>query len=370
MFLLSDVITYVRRLIKSASNAVVSDALILDYINRFYVYDVPARLQLFELKTTYQFVTQPLVDQYNIPYYPAYATPGPMTVSPYPMYQMLEGPVLVDGVEIPLYTDPSSLVKVYPAFFQNEENDVAANGGSTYSFMTANNPLLRANIDVNGQIAVANGQPIPFPSLNSAVFITGIDASNNIVTLQDVGPNYPPARATGDANVGNLMLTSDLQAGNLTVNGTINYSTGQVTNANFVVAIPSGNEIQVKYCTLTTGFIRLAMFYNNTITLRPVPDDVYLMSFSAYLTPVAFLNTAAAMSFGYMSEYLARGAARKMLSDTGDWDQFDRYEPLFREQENNVLRRTERQNSVSRTPTIFTELTNQYGYWNQPGNGT
>jgi len=51
------------------------------------------------------------------------------------------------------------------------------------------------------------------------------------------------------------------------------------------------------------------------------------------LSPAAFLSTNQAAPFGYMCEYIARGAARKILSDTGDVEQFNFYEPLFMEQE-------------------------------------
>lgn len=369
MNLLTDVITYVRRLIKTASDQVMSDALIIDYINRFYVLDMSARLQLFELKTKYSFVTQPLVDQYNMPYYSTQTAPGGVTIAPYPMYQMFESPVYCDGVAVPLFTDRSSFFNYYPNFDTNEENDVTANGSSTYSFSTANNPIERANIDVIGQNAIANGQAIPYSSLYPAVYISAVTGTNAVVTLVDVGPSYPPSSPTGNANVGNLMLVSNLQSGSTVVSGTINYATGTVTNANFGVAIPSGNEIQVKYVSFNAGFPRLALFFNNTITLRPIPFDIYTIELDAYLTPAAFLSTGAALPFGYMSEYIARGAARKILSDTGDWDQFDRYEPLFKEQEMLVLRRTDRQRSINRTPTIFTERSYQGGNWQQPGQG-
>jgi hypothetical protein len=346
-----------------------TDALIIDYVNRFYVSDMSARLQLFELKTKYNFLTQSLVDQYNIPYYNQATAPGGITIAPYPIYQMLEGPVMCDGYNIPLYTDRNSVVQSYPYIYNNEENDVVADGSSIYSFSTINNPIMRANIDVIGQNAILNGASIPYPSLQPGVFITAVDASNNLVTLMDVGPSYPSSLPTGDGNVGNLMLQSNLQSGSATVSGTINYSTGAVTNANFGVSIPAGNEIQVKYVSFAAGMPRLTIFYNNTITLRPIPDDIYLVEFEAYLTPAAFLNSAAALPFGYMAEYIARGAARKILSDTGDWDQFDRYEPFFREQEMLVVRRTDRQRSVNRTPTIFSESFGQGRWTNQPGQG-
>lgn len=371
MNLLTDIINYVRRIIKTASDQVMTDALIIDYINRFYTTDVPARLQLFDLKTSYRFMAQPLVDQYNVPYYPEATGVGSVTIAPYPMYQMLMQPVLCDGAQIALFTDRNSFVNVYPNFYTNEENDVTADGSTTYSFSTINSPIVRAHIDVIGQNAIDNGAAIPFPSLESGVYISAQDTNNNLIVLQDVGPNYPTSSPTGDANVGNLMLTSNLQSGVTTVSGTINYSTGAVTSANFGVAIPSGNTIQVKYVSFAAGRPGLCLFFNNIIKLRPIPDIERLIELDAYLSPVAFLNSADALPFGYMAEYIARGAARKILSDTGDWDQFDRYEGLFREQEMLVTRRTDRQRSVSRTPTIFTDLNQQSGYgWFNGGQGT
>jgi len=92
------------------------------------------------------------------------------------------------------------------------------------------------------------------------------------------------------------------------------------------------------------------------------PATQYLVELDAYLTPAALLNSEAALPFGYMSEYIARGAARKILSDTGDWDQYDRYEPLFREQEQLVWKRSQRQFTSTRTPTLYSQgMHNGYG---------
>jgi hypothetical protein len=113
---------------------------------------------------------------------------------------------------------------------------------------------------------------------------------------------------------------------------------------------------------INPGLPRSVLFYNNIITLRTVPDTQYLVELDAYLSPAAFLNTGAAIQFGYMAEYIARGAARKMLADTGDADQFQFYEPLFREQETLVWKRSQRQFTSTRTGTLFSQGNN--------GNGT
>ncbi len=90
----------------------------------------------------------------------------------------------------------------------------------------------------------------------------------------------------------------------------------------------------------------------------------------AYLSPAAFLNTAQALPFAYMGEYIARGAARKILSDTGDVDQFQFYEPLFREQEMLVWKRSQRQFTSTRTQTIYSQGNNQGSLQNNFGGGT
>jgi hypothetical protein len=69
MNLLQDIITYIRRIIKSPSNASITDDLLIDYINRFWIMDVDARMQLFDLKSKYQFLTTPGIDRYNMPLY-------------------------------------------------------------------------------------------------------------------------------------------------------------------------------------------------------------------------------------------------------------------------------------------------------------
>jgi hypothetical protein len=72
-----------------------------------------------------------------------------------------------------------------------------------------------------------------------------------------------------------------------------------------------------------------------------------------------------------MAEYIARGAARKILSDTGDWEQFMAYEPLFQEQELLVWKRSQRQWTATRTETIYSQGFSGQGYGsNNLGGGT
>ena len=174
---------------------------------------------------------------------------------------------------------------------------------------------------------------------------------------------------TGSYNLGLLMNQtqgsglnpfgySSLAGGYSTTLNIVDYFTGDV-NVTFPSAVPANVNINAVFFFFQSGLPRAALFYNNVLTLRSPPDRQYLVEIEAYLTPSAFLNTSAAIQFGYMAEYIARGAARKILADTGDVEQFSFYEPLFREQEMLVWKRSQRQWTATRSQTIYSQGINQ-----------
>jgi hypothetical protein len=381
MYLLSDILTYIRRIIKSPSNAVITDALLIDYVNRFYTSDVDARMQLFDLKTKYQFQTTPTVDQYNMPLYSVQTEQGGQNISWYPVYQGFTGPAYINGIQVPLQTQKNSFYNIWPKVTQQLATVAVGDGGNTYSFNipivsnytnVPNNPplngLLRGHIDITGIIAIGDDPPmdppitssfitgVPTTSVDSAFFITSIDGTGANVVVQDSGQFL-----TGNVNCGLLMQPGPAPFGNQALAGgysansnTVNYLTGQV-NVTFPAVIPVGNDINVQCYFFETGLPRAILFYNNVLTLRSPPDTQYLVELDAYLSPAAFLTSSSAVPFGYMSEYIARGAARKILSDTGDVEQFNFYEPMFREQEMLVWKRSQRQFTTTRTETIYSQ---------------
>jgi hypothetical protein len=459
MHLLSDILTYIRRIIKSPSNNVINDNLLIDYVNRFWISDVDARMQLFDLKTKYQFQTVPGVDQYNMPLYniqPDSAQAASSIQSPisfYPVYQGFLDPCYINGVLAPLQTRREAFFNNNWNVVQNLECVARGDGvSSNYTFnvpIISNEPqiplnpplqgLLRGHVDITGIISTGNNidpptgttinLAIPSTSIYPAVYITAIDANGNSVVVQDSGQflstnanvgllmNPGPApfgySAMSNGYVTSFAITGATQAnllvltttstfaigqqvtinnvlgmtelnGNtytvtansgttltLNVNSTafaayvsggtassianyVNYFTGQV-NVTFPSAIPAGNFIGIQCYYFQSGLPRTMLYYNNVLTLRSPPDRQYLVELDAYLSPSAFLNTSQAVQFGYMSEYIARGAARKILSDTGDIEQFQFYEPLFREQEILVWKRSQRQFTNNRTQTIYSQ---------------
>lgn len=394
MNLLSDVITYIRRIVKTPSNASLTDNLIIDYINRFYILDVDARVQLFDFKTKYQFETIPQVCDYNMPLYSVQTEPGPQTVSAYPVYQGFTGTSYVNGIQIPMYIQRDSFWKIWPNYLQ-ALTPVATGDGvtKTFRFLLPFFPAIPGHIDMSGIIAngsnldpiFANTIPptgatnvIPATSIYPGVFITYQNANGGTTTITDSGVFLSGNNAgqlygllIQSQNPGTINPYpygySSLGAYSTTVN-TVNYITGQL-NVTFPTAPLAGSPIQAQCYFYQQGIPRAVLYYNNTLTLRPPPDIPYLVELDAYLTPAAFMSTTNALQFAYMSEYIARGAARKILSDTGDMEQFMFYEPLFKEQETLVWKRSQRQFTSQRTGTIFSDLQGAQSNLNSSGQG-
>ena len=383
---LQDCITYVRRIIKSPSDAVISDSLIIDYINRFYISDVDARVQLYDFKTIYQFQCTPGVTDYNMPLYAIQSSTVQSEISYYPVYQGFLGPCSVNSIQVPFNTQRET----YYNWVQNSLQplqQVATGDGSTtnFTFSLPYFPAIPGNLDMQGMLmAGKTSSPVfvsdsslipivPMTSVQGRVFINYTNATGQNVTVQDSGQFLNTAT---DGNLyGLLMMPGTPPVGGTVLSGgysmtsnTVNYNTG-VINVNFPSAPQSGAPIQVQGYFYEQGIPRSILYYNNTITLLPSPNTQYLVELGAYLSPAAFLSSSAAMPFAYMTEYIARGAARKILSDTGDVEQFMFYEPFFREQEILVWKRSQRQFTSTRTGTIFSE--NQgLGMFNNLGSGS
>jgi hypothetical protein len=406
MNLLSDILTYIRRIIKSPSDATITDNLLIDYVNRFWLADVDARLQLFDLKTTYQFQTSPGVDQYNMPLYSLQTEgtgTGSSSISFYPVYQGFMPYCRIGGVSVGFYTQRSQFFQYWDNYIQPYETVGIGNGGATYTLQipfapasqTAVNQIpsgiLRGHVDITGIVATnqnvdppitaagpsSNFQQIPVTSAIPAVYFTTTDATGANVIVADSGQflegnvNYGLMMRPGPAPFGNVALNG----GYSTTSNTFNYNTGTATitftdASGAALNIPQGQQINAQCYYFNPGIPRAILFYNNVLTLRTVPDTQYLVELEGYLSPAAFLTSGQAIQFAYMCEYIARGAARKILSDTGDTEQFNFYEPLFREQEMLVWKRSQRQFTSTRTQTLYSQGNDRGTMGNNYGVGT
>ena len=66
-YTLSDIISKVRKITARPSTSQITDAEIAQYINTFYVFDMPEHLRMESLRFNYQFVTTANIPVYDFP---------------------------------------------------------------------------------------------------------------------------------------------------------------------------------------------------------------------------------------------------------------------------------------------------------------
>lgn len=397
MNLLQDILTYIRRLIKTPSNAVITDNLLIDYVNRFWLMDVDARIQLFDLKTSYSFQTIPGVAAYNMPLYQLQTEPGNQVINYYPVYQGFMMPAYVNGIQVPFYTEQNAFWNLWPNYTQFLNPATTGNGtAGPYTIPLVEFPAIPGYLDMTGVISAAPSlgnyldpifnttvpqsgttNVIPYSSFYPGVHFTATDENGNNMWVQDTGIFLSGGT---NSDLCGLLITQNTAGGSYappnpfnyqvyssysTTENIVNYATGYAY-VTFPNIVPDGTPINAESLFFQPGLPRAILFYNNCLQIRPLPDISYNIQLTAYQTPAAFLSTGQAIQFAYMTEYIARGAARKILADTGDVEQFMFYEPLFKEQETLVWKRSQRQFTATRTGTIFSDLQGQTNY-NQIG---
>jgi hypothetical protein len=109
------------------------------------------------------------------------------------------------------------------------------------------------------------------------------------------------------------------------------------------------------------------LFWNNEITIRPMPRLVHKVEIEAYQTPIQFLLTSNSPIVNQWVKYIAYGAAIDILTDRGDMLGVSNLTPAFKEQEGLVLERQATEEIGQRNSTIFSSNMqgqgNFYGSW-------
>lgn len=320
--------TKVRRLTGRPSSQQISDSQIDEFVNIFYQYDVPEHLRVFSNTGVFTFMTEANVDQYNMKAQnPAAPTFNELVVS-------FDGGV-ESAVDVFYNLQPPAYIAGYQSFYsQNREQFFR-----TY-------PALG---DINESLQ-GNGTPGPYnftlpnvPMLQNSVTVGAIDNTDSTIKIVD-----DPQNRTN----GNWLLSNSTTS----VDGSINYLTGE-GSVTFPNNIPFQNEITFTSTPYQPNRPQAVLFYQNIITLRPVPDKPYPVEFNAFLTPTALLQTGDSPELKQWWQYLAYGAAKKIFEDSQDGHGLQHIQAGFKEQENLVLHRHIVQQTNERTATIYTEMT-------------
>jgi hypothetical protein len=111
------------------------------------------------------------------------------------------------------------------------------------------------------------------------------------------------------------------------------------------------------------------LFFHDTFTFRPVPDQVYPVQMEVYYRPTELLASNQSPELEEWWQYIAYGAAIKLLQDRSDFDSVQQLLPEYKNQERLCLRRTIVQQTEERTATIYINSLSGSGGQNWGQNG-
>lgn len=288
---LDDIRNKVRNLTGSPSTDQISDAVLDDYINNYYVFTMP-----FELKEqiTNQFLTFKTTPGTNV-----YSFPGG--------YFTDQPGAYADGFPLIFYQDPDIFFQDWPQ--QYAVDNIATGDGVTVNF--------------------SGGLQNP-PIIIGTLFITADnqDGSQQIVTDDGDGT------LSGDGS------------------GTINYLTGAY-NVTFNVAPAASAVIYAKYQGYSGNRPQGVLFFNNQFTFMPVPDQAYQILMQGYIKPTLLTNGSDTPLQEEWGALIAYGASLEIFSDRGDEESYNSYFPIFKRYENVALGRTIQQLTAEQSVPRF-----------------
>lgn len=121
--------------------------------------------------------------------------------------------------------------------------------------------------------------------------------------------------------------------------GTINYTTGAYS-INFTTAPSSAQQVYAKYIGYTGNRPSGAMWFQNQLTLRPVPDQVYQGRLQGYIVPASLSSDTDVPLQQEWGPVIAYGVSMEIFSDRSDMGAYNEIFPVFKRYESVALSRT------------------------------
>jgi hypothetical protein len=357
---LADIRTKVRAVTGSPSTDQITNAILNNYINNYYVYAMPFELKEQIENQFLKFKTTPGIDVYAFP--GTYLTDSPGAYA--------------DGFPLIFYQDPDIYFQDWPQ--QYAVDNIATGTGSQFTFTGGlqNPPVIIGSLfitdgiqvvqdqgdEVTQTVAIATGSATYSGTLTVFPILPGsLSITTGAETLVDNGSGIltSPAGGIGTINyttgvwnatfgavvaVGISIIatyTTQILEGTLSGDGvgTINYTTGAYS-VTFNAAPAASATIYAKYMGYQGNRPQGVLFFDNQFTLRPVPDQVYQILMQGFVNPSLLVNdsdTPLQLEWGPLIAY---GASLEIFSDRGDTENIDRYAPIFKRFENIALGRT------------------------------
>lgn len=289
------IIQKIRQVTGRFSENDMSNTELSERLNQYYQLRFPAEVKLEQKYVFYEFTTTP--NQ------PTYAVPDTL-------YTNYEPPVTVNNLSMLWYQDSAKFASENP--LQYNFGKPWTGDGVTVTFTTT-----------------LGGFPI-YPST--------LTISDNTETFEDTTTAYTTA---------DIALT-----GSAGGTATINYSTGAIS-VTFAVAPTNGQLIYLNYVMFNANRPEAMLYFANTFTLSPVPDQFYIIKMRAYKTVNALDNATDTPDLDEWGPCIAYGTSLGIFADYGENDSYSQVSQLHKEQISLVLTRTEQDLLNVRTAPNF-----------------
>lgn len=320
----------VRLLTRRPSTSQMGETIFLQYVNNYMSQDMARELQLFDLRESFFFFTDPGRDHYITS-----NNPNSQLFNFVDRYNGFFPPVYVSGHGAELTYSREAFYRAFP--FSYETYDIGLRGDGVQTQFTGTIP----GVSERNRL------------LQNNVMITSISDNGDGIKAFD--------NPDGVAQMFIAGWSGDVAAVNA---GDVNYRTGEFT-VNFSVPPRQGEPIEIQAEIGKTGRPFIILFYQNEFWVRPIPDKVYKIQMDAMRQPTDLapvINNSP--NVGSWWELIALGTARKILQDNGQHEEARELEPEIQRQERLALRRKVLMNAERRPATIYNPgIQTGGGYW-------
>ena len=347
---------------------------IIDYINTYYTFIMPYELKEQINLQPLNFFALPNIDVYQFP--GAFLTDQPMAYA--------------DGFPLIFYQDRDIFFQDWPQQYAQDAVSTGDGVTTTFAGTTQNNPVIKGTyvitdgsqtisdvmqvpitevIDIGTGVAAYSALLASFPiqpgtlSVTDGVEIFDDDGLGNLIgNLGGVGSifystgvlnvTFNTAVAVGVEIIGtySLIHTSGVLSGNGF--GSIDYVSGAFS-ATFNSAPLASDTIYDKYQGYQPARPQGVLFYNNTFTFRPIPDQVYSITMQGYINQIQFENDSDMALQPEWGILIAYGASVEIFADRGDLVAYKNTYDIMKRYENIALGRTVQQYEASQSVPRF-----------------
>ena len=285
----------IRKITGRFSENEMSNTELGERLNQYYQLRFPAEVKLEQKYVFYDFLTTPNQATYAVPD---------------TLYTNYEQPVTVNNLSMLWYQDSTKFENENP--LQYNFAKPWTGDGVTVTFTTT-----------------LGGFPI-YPST--------LTISDNTETFEDTTTTYTDADITLTGSLGGT--------------ATINYSTGAIS-VTFNAAPDDGQLIYLNYVKFEANRPQAMLYFENTFTLSPPPDQAYVIKMKAYKVVTALTNATDRPELDEWGPCIAYGTSLGIFADYGEMDSYSQAATLHKEQISLVLTRTEQDLSNTRAMPNF-----------------